>query len=424
MFRASFPKRTLVLLLLISWAIPAWGGKKGERKSMEQILNLVSRDVKGNFYDPTLKGLDWPSLTEQARQRIQSADEVGQMSGAISALVYALHDSHTVFIPPKRKFRAEYGFEAKPFANNILVYELDKDGPAAKAGLQLGDQIVGVNHLNAARATYFDMMRYLTVLDPREELEVEIADHGSSHVVKIPATVIFMPPQYFFQFIEKGRDPKPQEPLHSSKDYDGGVVYLKLRSFVMPSTEMVGIIKPLRDAKAVVIDLRGNPGGSLNFMLDFMGHFVDQPFEMGQQVSRKKPEPIQVKPDSPHITCPLFVLVDSASASASEMFARSMQIHKRAMVMGDRSSGDVNSARFFWEPPGQANSSLFAWEAVEFGTEIAVAKVVMEDGEVLEDRGVTPDEYCVPTAADLHTEKDPCLERALARARTASAAAH
>jgi C-terminal processing protease CtpA/Prc len=104
------------------------------------------------------------------------------------------------------------------------------------------------------------------------------------------------------------------------------------------------------------------------------------------------------------------------------MLARSMQIHKRATVIGDRSSGNVNSAHFFWEPPGQAHGSLFAWEAVEFGTEIAVGKVVMENGEVLEGRGVTPDEYCIPTAADLHAEKDPCLEEALARARAASAA--
>ncbi len=421
---AKSSRTRVVFLLLALFCTICWAGNKSEQKRMEQILNLVSRDVRENFYDPNLKGLDWPALTEQARHRIQSADEVGQMSGAISALVYALHDSHTVFIPPKRKFRAEYGFEAKPFANSILVYDIDKDGPAAKAGLQLGDQIVGVNHLNATTASYFDMMRYLTVLDPREELDVEIADHGSSRVVKVPANVIPMPPQYFFQSIETGRDPKPQEPLHSSKDYNSGVAYLKLRSFVMPSTEMVGIMKPLKDAKAVIVDLRGNPGGSLDFMLDFIGHFTDQPFEMGQQLSRKKPEPIQVKPASPHIACPLFVLIDSASASASEMLARSMQIRKIATVIGDRSSGSVNSARFFWEPPGQAHGSLFAWEAVEFGTEIAVAKVVMENGEVLEGRGVTPDEYCVPTAADLHAEKDPCLEQALARARTASAAAH
>lgn len=58
-------------------------------------------------------------------------------------------------------------------------------------------------------------------------------------------------------------------------------------------------------------------------------------------------------------------------------------------------------------------------ETVEFGTEIAVSKLVMADGEVLEGRGVTPDEFCVPSALDLREGKDPCLDRALAMAHTA-----
>ena len=60
---------------------------------------------------------------------------------------------------------------------------------------------------------------------------------------------------------------------------------------------------------------------------------------------------------------------------------------------------------------------------VGFGTEIAVARVVMENGEELENHGVTPDEFCIPTAQDLHQEKDPCLERVRRLARTAAVAA-
>jgi C-terminal peptidase prc len=385
---------------------------KAERRRAEQILNLVSKDVKENFYDETLKGLDWPALTEQARQRIRSAEELGQMHGAISALLYQLHDSHTVFIPPKRKIKAIYGFKAKPFANNILVYELDKDGPAAKAGLQLGDQIVGVNNLNVVRGTFSGMMRYLTVLDPRAELDVEVAQNGSIRVVKVPATAVPQPPQYFFTFIETGHDSEEHERFYDFKDYNDGIQYLRLRTFSIPSTEIVGMMRPLKDAKAVILDLRGNGGGRLSTTVDLVGQFVREPFEMATSVSRKKSEPIRVKPLSPRIICPLYVLLDSGSASASEIFARSMQIHKRAVLIGDRSSGRVNSAQFFWQPLG-------SWEGVEFGTEIAVSKVVMENGEELENRGVTPDEFCVPTPEDLRTERDPCLDRALAMARAA-----
>jgi C-terminal processing protease CtpA/Prc len=92
---------------------------------------------------------------------------------------------------------------------------------------------------------------------------------------------------------------------------------------------------------------------------------------------------------------------------------RDLQIRKRAVVIGDNSSGRVNLAQIFWEKVG-------AFDMVAFGTEIAVAKVVMEDGEELENRGVKPDEFCIPTAQDLRQEKHPCLNRALELARAAA----
>jgi carboxyl-terminal processing protease len=256
------------------------------------------------------------------------------------------------------------------------------------------------------------MMRYLTVLDPRVELDVEIAKNGAIRNVKVPATVVPQPPQYFFSFIETGLDSHKREPLYDYKDYGEGIRYLRVRTFAMPSTELVAMVKPLRDARAVILDLRGNGGGLSTTMLDFAGRFIHEPFRMAASVSRKKSEPILVEPLAPHISCPLYVLIDSASASASEMFARSMQLHKRAVLIGDRSSGRVNIAQFFWQPVG-------SWEGVEFGTEIAVSKVQMENGEELEGRGVTPDESCVPQADDLRQARDPCLDRALWMARSA-----
>jgi C-terminal processing protease CtpA/Prc len=271
---------------------------------------------------------------------------------------------------------------------------------------------VAVNRLNAAPQTFFQMMRYLTVLDPRVELDLEIADNGSTRTVKVPATVVPQPPQYFFSYIETGRNRDSQDRLYDFKNYDDGLQYVRVRTFAMPSTELVAIAKPLRGAKAVILDLRGNGGGIASTMLDFAGQFAAEPFQMATSVSRGKSQPMRVRPLNPHITAPLYVLVDSASASASEMFARSMQLHKRGVVLGDRTSGRVNSAQFFWQPIG-------SWEGIEFGTEIAVSKIVMEDGKELEGRGVTPDELCVPQAADLRSEKDPCLDRAISMARAA-----
>ncbi len=149
-------------------------------------------------------------------------------------------------------------------------------------------------------------------------------------------------------------------------------------------------------------------------LLALMNQVSLQSYEMGKNVTRDRSFPLQVKPESSRISCPLFILIDSESASASEIAARSLQIHKRAFIIGDRSSGRVEGAHFFWQ------FISFGYK-VYYGTQIAFSRFVLENGEELETRGVTPDEICLPTATDLKTDKDPCLDRALALAHTAAA---
>jgi hypothetical protein len=108
MLPQSFPnihRRALLTLVLITCATAFSSSGKVDHHRGEQILGMVSKDVRDNFYDRDLKGLDWSGLTEQARQRIQGAKTLGEMNGAISALLFQLHDSHTVFIPQKSNIK-------------------------------------------------------------------------------------------------------------------------------------------------------------------------------------------------------------------------------------------------------------------------------------------------------------------------------
>jgi C-terminal processing protease CtpA/Prc len=143
---------------------------KHERGRMEDIMDVVAKDIEKHFYDPTLKGVDWKTITERARQRIRQASSLGDMLAAIASVPYQLNDSHTVFIPPGRSAKVDYGFEAEPFAKDILVYKLKKDGDAAKAGLQLGDKIIALDGFAAKRENFFEMTRYFEFLNPSTEM--------------------------------------------------------------------------------------------------------------------------------------------------------------------------------------------------------------------------------------------------------------
>ena len=101
------------------------------------------------------------------------------------------------------------------------------------------------------------------------------------------------------------------------------------------------------------------------------------------------------------------MLIDAGSASAAEMFARIVQLEKRGVVIGDRSSGSVMEARFHKLQVGIKSAIGFAISATE-------ADIIMPDGKSLEHVGVIPDELVLPTAEDMSTNRDPVLAFAAA----------
>jgi C-terminal processing protease CtpA/Prc len=91
------------------------------------------------------------------------------------------------------------------------------------------------------------------------------------------------------------------------------------------------------------------------------------------------------------------------------MYARLLQIEKRAVVIGDRTAGAVMTSRMFPHTVGIGRIAFY-------GTSITVGDVRMSDGSSLEHVGVTPDIVMIPTAADLAARRDPVLARAIAEA--------
>lgn len=409
----SFCQACLAVGLVLGFALSGWGDDLGmERERARAMLKTVSQDVEKNFYDPQLHGLDWKTLTEQARQRIDNAKSNSEMTTTIFLLVDKLHDSHTMFVPPSRAARPLFGFEAKAFGDEIRIYQIKKGSAAANAGLQVGDRILAVNGFATQRDGFDMMLLYFRRLHPVSGMNITYG-RGSeppqtvSVKAKIKQEGMMLDLTNDFNFWNLLAEYIDDERHDYYATFDGGVGYVELTDF---ETEEVGIINNVPDSKALIVDLRGNPGGYQDSVLEFVGHFESAPTSMGQWVSRKKSEDLKIKPHKPNFAGPLVVLVDSRTSSAAEMFARHFQRTGRAVVVGDHTSGRVNSSLYFPESMGTDR-------IVPFGVQIAVAKVVFPGGEELEKRGVTPDVLCLPTADDLHEHHDPCLAKAVSVAR-------
>ncbi len=167
------------------------------------------------------------------------------------------------------------------------------------------------------------------------------------------------------------------------------------------------LIERARKYGHLVLDLRDNPGGSVKTELHLIGSFFGHEVVVGEVQSRDEVEELVAEPNREGIyEGELVVLVNSRSASAAEIFARTIQLQGRGTVVGDRTAGAVMTSRFKVHKVGHGRYWLYA-------TSVSISDLIMPDGTRLEGRGVVPDEFFVPSGRDIQAGDDPVMARAL-----------
>lgn len=191
-------------------------------------------------------------------------------------------------------------------------------------------------------------------------------------------------------------------------EFGDDLIIITVSNFVMSQIDFDTVISKMRKHKAVVLDMRGNPGGAVSEVEDFLRNIMNHDVHIGDRVTRggRKAENIRGFGNSAY-TGKITVLIDSQSASAAEVTSRVLQLEKRGTVIGDLSSGKVMEARTYVDFIG-------AGRAFGYATSVTDADLIMSDGKSIENIGVTPDEVVLPTAADLAAGRDPVLARAAA----------
>jgi carboxyl-terminal processing protease len=273
---------------------------------------------------------------EQAIQVIQANYVDGNLNstklahGSVQGLVASLGDPFSAYYDPAQykrltdSLQGQYsgvGIYLSFSAGYPVIAGTVPDSPAAKAGLQAGDQIVKVADKDMKGATAEQATALiqgpngsqvtLTIARGTTTLTVTIT-RAEIHVASVRSAVI-----------------------------GNQVLYVRIYQFGATTSKEFAdaLASGLRGAKGVVLDLRSDPGGYISAADDVISQFVTsgETFELRDRNHNVERHDATGPHSAPSV--PLVVLVDANSASASEIVAGSLQVHHRAKLVGTKTFG-------------------------------------------------------------------------------------
>ncbi|MGA9511210.1 MAG: S41 family peptidase [Candidatus Sulfotelmatobacter sp.] len=385
---------------------------KSDRRLAEAMLLDADTDVQKHYYDSKFHGIDWKARVQEAKKNVATARSMDDAVSEIAALLDSLHDSHTSLVLPPRTQVHDYGFQMEMIGDRCYVVRVRAGGDAEKKGLRPGDEVRAVNGYPVSRENFRRLVYIVNVLRPQPELRLSLADAaGGQRQLEVMAR--FQASTVNRYFLHQGinvlvRDADARRQILRPRYFEKGedLLVIKIPEFAFSASEVDTIVGKMRAHTGVVLDLRGNPGGYADTLDRVLGGLFQNDLKIFDRVGRTATKPVSATGrHHDAFTGRFAVLIDSESASASEVLARVVQIEKRGFIVGDRSSGSVMEARLY--PHEVALDSI-----VSYAISVTDADLVMTDGKSLEHVGVEPDILILPTGEDLVNNRDPALAKA------------
>lgn len=280
----------------------------------------------------------------------------------------------------------------------VKVEYVYPDSPAEKGGLKAGDIIVKVDGISVKDLSLEYIVQNLVQGLPGSSLEMIVLRDGSELSLRLTRGEVVIPP------VESG---DAQLMLKDSSIPEGQIGYLSLRGFYEEAvTEFISRYEKEIEGKkkALIIDLRGNPGGDVEAATKLLDYFLpdhlpkpekktegsgaiqsktDREFMEGETLMLYTEDKYGngkewYASDGHEVDLPIVILLNENSASASELFSGAMQDYGRAIVVGTQSYGKgiVQTIRSF--PDGSA---------VEFTTHYYFTPAARN----IHKKGITPD---------------------------------
>lgn len=404
----ALSKAALIFLITLcgTTVIFAQSFDRIERGRAKTMLNNVKKAIKDDYYDTKYHGVDLEARFKAAEEKLATATSIGQAFGIIAQAVMELNDSHTVFYPPSRAAKFEYGWRMQMIGDKCLVTAVKPKSDAEVKGLKIGDEILSVEGFRPNRKELWKLDYYYNALSPRNGLNVKVQSPESKETreLNIAAKVDKLKAVLNIEDLLREYEIDYGRTIEHRFIKIGNTTAWQMPTFIIEPDSIDGIMQSrVKQSNNLILDLRGNGGGYVVALERLAGYFVEKDTKVADLKGRKEMKPQMAKTKGKDIfRGRLIVLIDSKSGSASEIFARFVQLEKRGVVIGDVSSGAVMQSRGV---PMQVGADT----VVPYGMNLTNADVIMTDGKSIEYVGVTPNLLSVPTNKEVASRLDIAL---------------
>lgn len=321
----------------------------------------------------------------------QALDQVKLERGAITGLVEALQDPYTYYLDPQHHQWEQASLEGKFEGIGIEVTQQDSDlivlaplpgSPAEKAGIRAGDRILQVDGEPTTDLTFLDIVS--RIRGPKgTPVRLLILHEGEASPVAV----------------EVVRQEISDKSVTVTQKDRVALIRIASFSYQTPQELKEALSQLPQETEALVVDLRNNPGGLLDSVIEVAGQFLEKDAIVAYEVdSRGEKTPFKASGDGLALQYPLAVLVDQFTASSGEVLAAALRDNRGAPLFGSKTFG---------------KGSVAVIQPLSDGSALIITTSRWESplGQVIEGRGLEPDYPIEPAPGEENT--DPVLEAAL-----------
>lgn len=364
-----------------------------ERTALNSRVFAAAWDVVDkHYFDPKFQGIDWPAMRVKYAAAATAAPDDEALYRVLDQMLGELRDRHTFAISPRRvhearsRHAATIGLHPQRIEDRWVVTDLPPGTPAAAAGVRPG---------------------WIVVSGSGQPLPDKPAPGLFSGPVGVPTNYTFLDERAESRSLAIAPQLIPYDARLISEVLTDGVHYLRFDRFDPDTIGWLETqIKSHRAAPGMILDLRHNPGGAPRPLRRAVRSFFPYGRNLGHTVNRagKSRAMDTISFLTPLYEGPVVILTSDLTASSAEIFARALQFHQRAHIVGQPTAGSVLGG-FKHSLPG--------------GGYLNVTELDFRDpgGQRLEGVGIIPDIIVPLTIADLRAGRDAAREAALAHFR-------